>query len=81
MDDLARGARVVTAALLWAAVEAARDREAEAALGCSIAAFDRAAWWAAAEAHERALVDLRAAEAAYWSHPGAGRPRVIMLAA
>lgn len=72
----------MTAAALWLAVEAARDREALAALACSLAAFeDRAAWWAAAGAHAEALADLRRVEAAYWADPGAGARAVAMLAA
>ncbi len=72
----------MAAALLWAAVEVARDREAQAMLNLSIAALENCAAWAAAlDAHGRALANLRRAEAEYWRHPGAGVRTVAMLAA
>jgi hypothetical protein len=56
----------VSATALWAAVQTARDIEAEAALAWGLAAFDGAdAWLVAGDAWAVARASLDAAEAAF----------------
>ncbi len=72
----------LTASLLWAALEAARDAEAEAYLDLEIAALGaRASWALALDAHAAAVADRRRAEAAYWACPRAGEAPLRLLAA